>query len=117
MCEDHGHSAYEIGAAASTHDHYVGEIDGAARQEDLASLQRQVEELTGLVEELQRKLAAEQEVVAAVRRGCTSGPAIVAALRNRSEELIRKIPGGGTDCDRHLAHEMALVASAIEGQR
>lgn len=114
MSEEHSHSHFEVGAASDIHEHYVGEVNGAAHQEDLAKLSRRIDEMAAQVQDLQRKLAAEQEIVAFIRKGCITLPAIIAALRNRAAELTRNIPNSTVECDRHLARELELLADAIE---
>jgi len=116
MTEEHSHAHYEVGAASDVHDHYVGEINGAASQDDLAVLIRQVTQLTESVLDLHAQLAAEREVTAAVRRGCVTLPAIVTVLRNRSAELLGVgAPSGAvTDFDLALGRELGALADGID---
>jgi hypothetical protein len=96
--------------------------DDAARKEDLDKANRRINELAGQVQNLQRQLAAEQEVVAAIRNGPVSIPGIAAALRSRAEDLTRlgQMERGmsAADFDRNLFLGRVLqeLAAEIEGR-
>lgn len=120
--EEHAHAAHEVGAAEDTHGHYAVEIQGAVHQADFDRLVARVRQLDDSVQELQRRLRAEQEITRALRGAMTAGQ-MVAALRARADAILAEAgevlaPGLGArelTPVALLARELHLLANEIGG--
>ncbi len=125
--DDHSHSAHEVGAAEDTHEHYASEVHGAATEDDVRWARREISSLRDSVRALQAgqdalraKIAAEHELIEAVRQGAVTIPLIAGALRKRAAALARPaaLARGQDPHDFNgellLQRELCLLAIEIE---
>jgi hypothetical protein len=75
--DNHTHYPHEVGASPQGHEHQLHQIAGAASEQDVRELERQVQQLSAGLE-------AERRLNAELRNGAVTIPALASAIRNHA---------------------------------
>jgi hypothetical protein len=107
--DNHRHSPRDVGASPEGHEHALSQISGAASEQELHELERQVQQLAA-------DLEAERRANAALRAGAVTLPTLVSALREQASALMQLSSRRGEPVSRQIEDPVSESPSLFLAQ-